>query len=927
VTLDLGTGSGNLFNRSGIAAASFGALQGGASTVLKGASNHNTTTTYSVGAKDLSTVFAGSIQNGTGGAAALTALVKTGSGTLTLSGTNTHSGATTVNGGTLLVTGSVGTSAVTVAEGGTLSGTGSIAAATIQGDATLSPGDSGPGVLTFTNGLTLAAESVTRIDLGTTRDRIDVTGNLTLNGIINFTNAGGLLPGTYTIFNYTGTLVGSGLAVGSVPADFGCTIDTATAGQVKVVVTSTLSAFQQWQILWFGSQNNPNAAPGEDPDLDGQTNNDEFLAGTDPTSAASVATLYWRGDGAGNLWDVQTSATFWNSNRLSTFTNGNPVVFDASGSANPTVNLSGSLSPVSVSVNSTATMTFTGSGKLAGAATLTKTGTGTLNLQTANSHTGLTSVNGGIVNLSGNQAGATGGYALNIVNSSTSTLNLGSASQTAATTVVTGVFKSIQLGAIPGVNTATSTSAQTVNVNGAAGFPTTVTNSGSLAVARNATLNLGSHSSWNQGGTVNVQANGGYGANLNIGTAAGSNAAMTYTGTSPILLSQTAGTSSVSTLTIRSGILTTGQPVHFNGASGNANGYGRMILTNGGTLKLSAPIPQLVTGDASGRFILSNLGGGIIDTNGFNTTIDRVLVDSNPVSFIGSLAKTGAGKLILSNNNTYSGITSVTGGTLMVTGSIATSTTTVSSSGILAGTGTIGGLTISSGGTLAPGGENPGTLATGPLALEPGSSAIFRLGSTGDRVDVSGSLALGGTITIIDTGSAVSGSYTLFTHTGTLSGTASLVPPPGFTASLDSSTPGIVKVTLNSNLYATWSRDHFTPTELGDPAISGPNASPANDGLTNLLKYALGLPPKTLSSTGITIAAQAGTHYLIYQRPASRPDLYYTVEASTNLALPSWSDSGVVHEPLTTGDPETWLAGVPGDTGRSLFLRLNVSLK
>ena len=151
-------------------------------------------------------------------------------------------------------------------------------------------------------------------------------------------------------------------------------------------------------------------------------------------------------------------------------------------------------------------------------------------------------IDGGTVNLSGNQAGATGGYTLNVVNAATSTLNIGSATQTAATTAVTGVSKSVQLGAIPGVNTATSTAAQTLNVTGAAGFPTTVTNNGSLAVARNATLTIGDYSTWNQAGAVNVQANGGYGATLNIGTAAGSSGAMVYTGSSPIQLSQAAST-------------------------------------------------------------------------------------------------------------------------------------------------------------------------------------------------------------------------------------------------------------------------------------------------------------------------------------------------------------------------------------------------
>jgi hypothetical protein len=45
-----------------------------------------------------------------------------------------------------------------------------------------------------------------------------------------------------------------------------------------------------WQIAHFGFSNT-NAAPGADPDHDGQNNLMEFIAGTDPTSASSVFTL------------------------------------------------------------------------------------------------------------------------------------------------------------------------------------------------------------------------------------------------------------------------------------------------------------------------------------------------------------------------------------------------------------------------------------------------------------------------------------------------------------------------------------------------------------------------------------------------------------------------------------------------------------
>jgi PKD repeat protein len=51
---------------------------------------------------------------------------------------------------------------------------------------------------------------------------------------------------------------------------------------------SVLTAFQSWQIQYFGSTNNPSADPNADPDGDGQNNMAEFPAGTDPTNGASA---------------------------------------------------------------------------------------------------------------------------------------------------------------------------------------------------------------------------------------------------------------------------------------------------------------------------------------------------------------------------------------------------------------------------------------------------------------------------------------------------------------------------------------------------------------------------------------------------------------------------------------------------------------
>lgn len=86
----------------------------------------NAVSTLTVGANDQSSTFGGVIQNS--GASAKLNLTKTGAGTLTLTGTNTYTGPTTVNAGTLLINGnsSADTNTWTVVSGATLGGTGKI---------------------------------------------------------------------------------------------------------------------------------------------------------------------------------------------------------------------------------------------------------------------------------------------------------------------------------------------------------------------------------------------------------------------------------------------------------------------------------------------------------------------------------------------------------------------------------------------------------------------------------------------------------------------------------------------------------------------------------------------------------------------------------------------------------------------------------
>jgi hypothetical protein len=61
-----------------------------------------------------------------------------------------------------------------------------------------------------------------------------------------------------------------------------------TAGLATNLTAPPLTAFQNWQTQYFGDTNKPAAAVNADPDGDGQSNEAEFLAGTDPTNSTSV---------------------------------------------------------------------------------------------------------------------------------------------------------------------------------------------------------------------------------------------------------------------------------------------------------------------------------------------------------------------------------------------------------------------------------------------------------------------------------------------------------------------------------------------------------------------------------------------------------------------------------------------------------------
>jgi PKD repeat protein len=73
---------------------------------------------------------------------------------------------------------------------------------------------------------------------------------------------------------------------------YSVTLVTAGPGGVSTNLQSNyitaLTAFQAWQVSYFGDLNNPQAASGADPDGDGQNNMAEYLSDTVPTNSASA---------------------------------------------------------------------------------------------------------------------------------------------------------------------------------------------------------------------------------------------------------------------------------------------------------------------------------------------------------------------------------------------------------------------------------------------------------------------------------------------------------------------------------------------------------------------------------------------------------------------------------------------------------------
>jgi hypothetical protein len=173
--------------------------------------------------------------------------------------------------------------------------------------------------------------------------------------------------------------------------------------------------------------------------------------------------------------------------------------------------------------------------------------------------------------------------------------------------------------------------------------------------------------------------------------------------------------------------------------------------------------------------------------------------------------------------------------------------------------------------------------------------------------------------------------------TGLISGTATAIGASAATISAINTTgtgSATLLITIDAS-YAGWQEEWFNPGQLGNPSISGDTATPAGDGIPNLLKYALNLNPLGNGQSGLPAPSTmviGGTTYLTltYNQVIQATDLTYTPEVSGDLQ--DWNSGLGYVAPVSVtpnGDGVTERVVVqdltPVSAGAPRFIRLQVT--
>jgi filamentous hemagglutinin family protein len=633
-------------------------------------------------------------------------LTKLGAGVATLTGTNTYAGNTTISAGRLVI-----------GDAGTL-GSGSYAG-------NISIANTNSGTLEYASS---ATQTFSGVLSGSGAVTVSGSGTLTLSGNNTYTGLTTVSNGTLTLApstTFEGSL-GGGLVNNS-----NIIFDGTNGGGVGGTFFITgASGSGTWTVT--------GSTTGR-----GQYSNRVVLVGNTTISGLVTVT------GHGNFWLENdgintTSPIFLNgaNTLLNLYARSTSTVTRIGAlSGNGRVDAPGNVSSFTLSLgHDNGSADF--SGTIVNSATtllnLTKVGTGTQTLSGTNTYTGVTTISGGTLSVS---TLANGGSDSGIGKSGNAASNLvfdgGTLAYTGAAVNTDRLFTITNNGG--GIN-ASGTGA--LNFNNAGSIAYTGTNARSFTLTGSDTGN----------NTLRpILAN-------NTGVTS-----LTKAGLSTWILSGT--NSYTGATTVSAGTLSINTDRSLGGVPASAT-VGSLIL-NGGTLMATADITL-----SSNRGISLGASGGSFSVDSTRTLTYGGII-ANVSGATGTLTKTGAGTLVLSGTNSYTGATTVSAGTLSIN--------TDRSLGAIPGSATVGSLVLN-GGTL---------LATADITLS--SNRGISLGASGGSfsVDSTRTLTYGGII------ANVGGATGTLTKTG--AGTLVLSGANSYTG-ITTITAGTLSISADANL-------------------------------------------------------------------------------------------------------------------------------
>ncbi len=591
--------------------------------------------------------YSGTINDGQG----TVALVKTGSGTLVLTGANNYSGGTTLAGGNLVLsaTGQVGSGLFNF-DGGTL-----VATAPLSFPATTSVQLNATSTISTSNSLTFAGPLT---NSGTNTINLTGSGTVSLNAvnISNNLNQGSLfhvatgVPNTTLILN--GTIADS--ASGATTPGSSITLTPQAAGVMFIINgsntfsgTSSLGGNDTGIIVI-----NNNAAFGTSLI---QLNKTALEAGSGAVTLANSAAIVSSPDSiqgsggfpftfAGPMSVTGTQTLNNNSNGLLTLSN-NVYLTTSSSNANLTIGGSGN---ITISGPIADNNGFSGKGGLI------YNGSAVLALSGSDTYSNGTTIDSGTLTITpSGSISDSGGVGLTL-NGSGAVVNL------------QGEYSKLGTGSVVIEGGATlNISGSLVSMNGNNGIHLGQTGPGTLNVTSggiffstpNSFLQVGDGS----GGTLNLTG-GSIGivspaSGVNVAIAAGSVGVLNVSGSGVLDISansfQIGGSGDSGTINLGSGgLIVTNQPL--KGSTGTST-----LNFSGGTLQASANSANFISGLTAANI---QDGGATIDDGGFAITINQNLLAAGS----GGLTKVDVGMVTLGGSNTYTGGTTISAGTLQL---------------------------------------------------------------------------------------------------------------------------------------------------------------------------------------------------------------------------------------------------------------------